>query len=63
MKPELTKLSKKNFRNIVAKGIGNEPIFHMKKAFNVMNFIKCLYEVLPKDDPDSYVIYKSRYTS
>jgi hypothetical protein len=28
----------------------------MKEAFSVMNFIKCQYEVLPKDDPDSYVI-------
>jgi hypothetical protein len=28
----------------------------MKEAFNVMNLIKCQYEVLPKDDPDSYVI-------
>ena len=28
----------------------------MMEAFNVMNFIKCQYEVLPKHNPDSYVI-------
>jgi hypothetical protein len=28
----------------------------MKEAFNVMNFIKCPYEALPSDDPDSYII-------
>ena len=26
------------------------------EAFNVMNLIKCSYEVLPKDNPDTYVM-------
>src|ERR671910_1672731 len=28
----------------------------MKEAFNIMNLIRCSYEALPIDDPDSYVI-------
>jgi hypothetical protein len=28
----------------------------MKEVFNVMNLIRCQYEVLPKDNPDSYII-------
>ena len=28
----------------------------MKDSFNIMNLIKCPYEWLPKDNPDTYVI-------
>ena len=28
----------------------------MKDAFNVMNLIKCPYEALPKDNPDTYIM-------
>lgn len=28
----------------------------MKEAFNVMNLIRCPYDALPKDNPDTYVI-------
>ena len=28
----------------------------MKEVFNVMNFIRCPYEALPKDNPDTYVM-------
>ena len=28
----------------------------MKEAFNVMNLIRCTYEALPKDKPDTYII-------
>jgi hypothetical protein len=28
----------------------------MKEAFNVMNLIRCPYEVLPKDSTDTYII-------